>query len=168
MTTKSFMTIKNFMTLMFAAVVIVSGLCACGDDDDEPEAAVATQVAGSYTGNEVIMVMGEESSNGTATYEFAKASDITVDMTIPESGEGPMTIPKLVVKNIPLAKNGNSIAGKLASYTGTVTTASGSEKAYTVSNVTLLMNDKTMVVTFSLKYGNMPMAMETTFTGTRQ
>ncbi|MBO4822107.1 MAG: hypothetical protein J5548_11685 [Prevotella sp.] len=162
------MTIKSFMTMMVAAVVIVSGLCSCGDDDDEPEAAVATQVAGSYTGNEVIMVMGEESSNVTTTYEFTKASDITVNMTIPESGEGAMLIPKLVVKNIPVAKNGNSIAGKLASYTGTVTTSSGSEKAYTVSNVTLLMNDKTMVATFSVKYGNMPMSMETTFTGTRR
>lgn len=162
------MKIKVLMTIM-AAVVIVSGISSCGSDDDEQEAAVATQVAGSYKGNEVIMIMGEESSNDTKTYEFAKVSDTSVDMTIPESGEtGFMMIPKLMVKNIPLTKNGNTISGSVASYSGTVTNASGAEKAYTISNVAVVFSDKNVAVTFSLKYGTMPMTMETTFTGIRQ
>ena len=37
----------------------------------------------------------------------------------------------------------------------------------TVSDVTVVYSDKTVVVTFSLKYGNMPFAMATTFTGNK-
>jgi hypothetical protein len=113
--------------------------------------------------------MGEESSNGTATYEFAKASDTSVDMTIPSSGEsGMMMIPALPVKNIPLTKSGDIITGELASYAGTVANAQGAEKAYTISDITIMFREKTAVVTFSLKYGNMPMVMETSFTGNRK
>ena len=162
------MEFKKILTMMMAAMAVVLSVCSCGSDDDEPEAALATQVIGSYTGNEVVSVMGEESSNGTSTYEFAKSSDTSIDMTIPELGEGTMLIPKLAVKNIPLSKGNNAIAGRLASYEGTVTTASGAERAYTVSDVTLLFNEKNVVVTFSLKYGNMPFAMVTNFTGTKK
>lgn len=166
------MKIKGIMTMLIAGVAIVLGMSSCSSNDDEPEVAVATQVAGSYTGNEVIMVMGEESSSGSSTYEFAKSTDTSVDMTIPESGEsGMMMIPKLPVKNIPLTKSGNSITGRLASYTGTVTNAKGDEKAFTVSDLVVIFEDvpkgKAVAVSFSLKYGNMPMAMETTFAGNK-
>ena len=162
------MEIKKIMTMMAAALAIVIGVCSCGSDDDEPEVAVAAQGEGSYTGNEVIMVMGEESSNGTATYSIVKSSDVSVDMTIPSSGEGFMAIPAIQVKNIPLTKTGNTITGKLASFAGTVTNAQGQERAFTLSDVTVMVSDKTAVVKFSLKYGTMPFAMETTFTGTKK
>jgi len=150
---------------LIASLATVLGTSSCSSDD-EPEAPVAAQVAGSYTGNEVIMVDNEESSNETKTYEITKVSDTSVDMTVPEWGMGMMTIPSFVVKNIPLAKSGNTITGKLASYSGTVKNAKGEEKAYVVSNVALIFNDKTVVATYSLKYGNMPFLMTTTFTGT--
>ncbi len=162
------MKIKKFMTLMVAAVAIVLGVCSCGNDDDEPEVAVAAQVIGSYTGQEIITVMGDESSNGTATYEFSKFSDTSIDMTVPESGSGAMAIPSFTVKNILLAKGDNAIIGKLASYSGTVINSKGDEKAYTLSDVTVVFNGKTVVVTLSLKYGNMPFAMVTNFTGTKK
>ena len=163
------MKIKSLMTMMVAAAAFVFGVSSCGSDDDAAEVAVATQVAGSYSGNEVVMVMGEESSNETKTYTFAKASETTVDMTIPEMGMGGhMTIPELPVKNIPLKKNGNAIGGNLASYTGSVTNAEGSDKAFTITDLVILVDGKNMVVTFSLKYGNMPMSMETTFTGIKK
>ena len=166
------MKFKSFM-MMMAAMAFVFGVCSCSSDDDEPEVALATQVVGSYTGPEVIMVMGEESSSGTSTYAFTKATDTSVDMMIPESGEmGRMMIPKLPVKNITLTKHGNSIMGSLDSYTGTVINAAGDEKAYTISGLAVFFEDvpqgKAVAVTFSLKYGNMPMTMETTFTGDRQ
>ena len=156
------------MTMMVAVVAVMLGVCSCGSDDDDPVVALASQVVGSYTGNEIIMVMGEESSNRNTTYEITKASDSTVDMLIPESGEMGMVIPALTVKNIPLTDVGSSISGKLAKYEGTVKNAKGDEKAYTINNLTVLVNDKKAVVTFSLKYGNMPMAMETSFTGTKK
>ena len=159
------MKIKSLTIALIASLATVLGTSSCSSDD-EPEAPVAAQVAGSYTGNEVIMVDNEESSNETKTYEITKVSDTSVDMTVPEWGMGMMTIPSFVVKNIPLAKSGNAITGKLASYSGTVKNAKGEEKAYVVSNVALIFNDKTVVATYSLKYGNMPFLMTTTFTGT--
>ena len=159
------MRIKSLTIALIASLATVLGTSSCSSDD-EPEAPVAAQVAGSYTGNEVIMVDNEESSNETKTYEITKVSDTSVDMTVPEWGMGMMTIPSFVVKNIPLAKSGNTITGKLASYSGTMKNAKGEEKAYVVSNVALIFNDKTVVATYSLKYGNMPFLMTTTFTGT--
>ena len=159
------MRIKSLTIALIASLATVLGTSSCSSDD-EPEAPVAAQVAGSYTGNEVIMVDNEESSNETKTYEITKVSDTSVDMTVPEWGMGMMTIPSFVVKNIPLAKDGNTIKGKLASYSGTVKNAKGEEKAYVVSNVALMFSDKKVVGTYSLKYGNMPFLMTTTFTGT--
>ena len=159
------MKIKSLTIALIVSLAVVLGISSCSSDD-EPEAPVATQVAGSYTGNEVIMVDNDESSNETKTYEITKGSDTSVDMTVPEWGMGMMTIPSFVVKNIPLAKSGNTITGKLASYSGTVKNAKGEEKAYIVSNVALMFSDKKVVGTYSLKYGNMPFIMTTSFTGT--
>ena len=161
------MKIKSFLTMSFAAVALVLGVCACGSDDDEPEVAVADQVVGSYTGTEVLTVMGEVDES-TETFEFSKSTDSSVDMVIPKYGEGMMTVPALTVKGIMLTKSGNTITGKLAKYEGVVKSADGSEKAYTVSDVTVIFSDKTVVVTFTQKYGNMPFAFEGQFTGTRK
>ena len=161
------MKIKSLTIALIASLATVLGTSSCSSDD-EPEAPVATQVAGSYTGNEVIMVDNDESSNETKTYEITKASDTSVDMTVPEWGMGMMTIPSFIVKNIPLAKSGNTITGKVASYSGTVKNAKGEEKAYVVSNVALMFSDKKVVGTYSLKYGNMPFLMTTTFSGERK
>lgn len=166
------MKIRNFMTMMVAAAALVIGVSSCGDDNDEPEVAVAAQVAGSYTGNEVMTVMGDPDES-VKTFEFTKATDISVDMTIPEYGEGMMSLPALPVKGIMLTKSPttvseNSISGQLSSYTGTVKNADGSEKAYTVSDLTLFFDANKVVVTFKLKYGNMPFDFVGQFTGTKK
>ena len=161
------MKIKSFMTMMVATVALVVSVSSCSSDDDEPEVAVAAQVAGSYTGQEVMTVMGDV-DEGTKTFVFTKATDTTVDLVIPEYGEGMMSLPALPVKSITLTKNGNTITGSTASYTGTVTTAAGAEKAYTITGLTVIFNDKNVVVTFSLKYGNMPFDFAGQFTGTRK
>jgi hypothetical protein len=49
-----------------------------------------------------------------------------------------------------------------------VKSSDGSEKAYTVSDITVIFNDKTVVMTFTQKYGNMPFAFEGQFTGSRK
>ena len=164
------MKIKSLMIAMIASVAVVLGTTSCSSsNDDEPEAPVATQVAGSYTGNEVVIVDKEESSNDTKTYQFTKVSDTSIDMTVPEMGMGGMmTIPALIVKNIPLTKSDNTVTGKLTSYSGTVKNASGDDKAFTLSDITVIFSDKTVVVKFSLKYGAMPMSMDTTFAGTKK
>ena len=155
------------MTMTLAAVAFVFSMSSCSSNDDEPEMAVADQVVGSYTGTEVLTVMGE-ADESTETFEFTKASDVSIDLTLPKYGEGMMTVPALPVKGIMLTKSGNTITGKLAKYEGTVKTADGAEKAYTVSDLTVIFSDKTVVVTFTQKYGNMPFAFEGQFTGTRK
>ena len=155
------------MTL--AALAFVVSMSSCSKDDDAPEVAVAEQVAGTYSGNEIVMVMGEESSNETKIYSFEKVTDTSVDMLIPEMGMGGhMSIPALQVKNIPLKKNGNTIGGELASYAGTVINADGAEKAFTITGLVILIDGNNIAVTYSLKYGNMPMSMETTLIGTKK
>ena len=161
------MKIKSFMTMTMAAMAFVVSMSSCSSDDDEKAEPVATQVAGSYTGKEIFVVDNEESSNETKTYQFNKASDVTVDLVIPEVGMGMMAIPSITVKGIPLSKDGNTIMGKLALFEGTVKGADGSDKAYTVSDVTALFSDKTVVVTFTLKYGRMPYPFTATFTGNK-
>lgn len=155
------------MTMTLAAVTFVLSMCSCSSNDDEPEVAVADQVVGSYTGTEVLTVMGE-ADESTETFEFTKVSDVSVDVTLPKYGEGMMMVPALPVKGIMLTQSGNTITGKLAKYEGTVKTADGADKAYTVSDITVIFSDKTVVVTFTQKYGNMPFAFEGQFTGTRK
>ena len=161
------MKFKSFMMMIVAAAAVVLGVSSCGSDDDEPEVAVAEQVAGSYTGTEVMIVMGEPDED-TKTFEFTKATEVAVDMMIPEYGEGMMSLAKMPVKNIPLTKSGNTITGKLEKYEGAVTNASGAEKAYTVNDLVVIFSDKTVAVTFKLKYGNMPFDFEGQFTGTKK
>ena len=158
---------KKILTMTMVVMAFVVSMSSCSKDDDTPEVAVADQVVGSYTGTEVLTVMGE-ADESTETFEFTKASDVSVDVTLPKYGEGMMTVPALPVKGISLTKSGNTITGKLAKYEGTVKSADGSEKAYTVSDVIVIFSDKTVVVTFTQKYGNMPFAFEGQFTGTRK
>ena len=156
------MKIKSFMMMTMAAVALVFGVSSCGGDDDVPEAPVATQVAGSYTGTEILTVSGE-ADESTETFVFTKATDVSVDVTLPEYGEGMMTIPALPVKGVMLTKSGNTISGKLDKYEGT--TEAG--KAYTISNIVVLFSDNTVVMTFKMKYGNMPFDFDGQFTGNR-
>lgn len=163
------MKIKSFMTMAVAAMAFAFGMSSCSSDDDEKVTPAATEVAGSYSGQEIVMVMGEESSNETKIYSFEKVTDTSVDMLIPEMGMGGhMSIPALQVKNIPLKKNGNTIGGELASYAGTVINADGAEKAFTITGLVILIDGNNIAVTYSLKYGNMPMSMETTLIGTKK
>jgi len=163
-------------SLMLAAMAFVIGMSSCSSssNDDVPEVAVADQVAGSYTGKEEINTMGEIDTDEAANFVFAKSTEVSIDMTIPPMGGGMMSIPALPVKNIPLTKNGNTITGKLDKYPvnddkpATVKNANGEEKTYTVSHLSIVFSDKTVAVTYSLKYGNMPFDMVTQFTGTKK
>ncbi len=159
---------KNLMTMTIAAVAFVMSMSSCSSSssNDEPQPLV-TQVIGSWTGNEIFMVDNEESSNETKTYGFTKATEVSVDMMIPEVGMGMMTIPSITVKGIALTQEGNTIKGKIAKYEGTVKGADGSDKSYTITDLAALFSDNTVVVTYSMKYGKMPFPFEARFTGIR-
>lgn len=164
-----FMKINNFLKVMMAAVAIVIGVSSC-DSDDDSAAAVADEVVGSYTGEQVITIMGDPEDD-TATFKFVKSSDSSIDMIIPQSGEGMMVIPALTVKNIPLTKYNNGASGTLDSFTGTVTNAKGEEKTFTVSKLMVVFDTnpkgKAVVATYVLKFGSMPFEMVTTFNGSK-
>ena len=171
------MKIKHFMMMTMAAVALVFGVSSCGGDDDVPpvpESPVADLLVGSYSGTEIMTVSGDIDESDKV-FQFTKANDTTVDMVIPAYGEGMMTLPELPVKGIILAKQDEYIAGVLpinpttgtASYSGTVKNAKGEEKTYVVSDFMVLYSgkDNAIMVTFKLKYGNMPFDFDGVFTG---
>ena len=165
------MKIKSFMMMTMAAVALVFGVSSCGGDDDVPpvpESPTANLVAGNYSGIETMTVSGDEDKNDVI-FQFTRATDSTVDMVIPAYGEGMMTLPELPVKGIILVKEDTNIAGALplGSYTGTVKNAKGEEKTYVVSDFMVLYSgkDNAIMVTFKLKYGNMPFEFNGVFTG---
>lgn len=164
-----FMKINNFLKVMMASVAIVIGVSSC-DSDDDSVVAVADEVVGSYTGEETIVIMGDPEDD-TATFKFFKSSDSSIDMIIPQSGEGMMVIPALTVKNIPLKKYNNGASGTLDSFTGTVTNAKGEEKTFTVTKLMVVFDTnpkgKAVVATYVLKFGSMPFEMVTTFNGSK-
>ena len=164
------MKIKSFILTTMAAVALVFGVSSCGDDDvpPVPESPVADLLAGSYSGTETMTVSGDIDES-EKVFQFTKANDTTVDMVIPAYGEGMMTLPELPVKGIILVKEDTNIAGALplGSYTGTVKNAKGEEKTYVVSDFMVLYSgkDNAIMVTFKLKYGNMPFDFNGVFTG---
>ncbi|MBR4897198.1 MAG: hypothetical protein IKZ48_00190 [Prevotella sp.] len=158
---------KKLMMMTLAALAFAFGVCSCGSDDDEPDVAVAAQVAGSYTGEGIMTVMGEV-FNSTPTYVFEKATDVSLNMTIPATSGGSMNIPALLVKNITLNNSNDIITGRLDSYTGTVNDGNGASKSYTVTDLTAIFKDKAVVVSYTLKYGNMPFTLSGQFTGTKK
>ena len=171
------MKIKSFILTTMAAVALVFGVSSCGGDDDVPpvpESPTANLVAGNYSGTETMTVSGDEDKNDVI-FQFTRATDSTVDMVIPAYGEGMMTLPELPVKGIILAKQDEYIAGVLpinpttgtASYSGTVKNAKGEEKTYVVSDFMVLYDSEknAIMVTFKLKYGNMPFEFNGVFTG---
>ena len=164
------MKIKSFILTTMAAVALVFGVSSCGGDDvpPVPESPVADLLAGSYSGTETMTVSGDIDES-EKVFQFTKANDTTVDMVIPAYGEGMMTLPELPVKGIILVKEDTNIAGALplGSYTGTVKNAKGEEKTYVVSDFMVLYStkDNAIMVTFKLKYGNMPFDFNGVFTG---
>ena len=162
------MKIKSFMLTTMAAVALVFGVSSCGGDDDvppAPETPLAKQVAGSYTGNEVVVVDGDESSNETKTYVFTESTsgDWWLNMTIPSVGMGKMTIPDLPVKDIPLIKDGSIITGRIDEFGSAISDGQGHITEYVVKNLNFRFQDNKIYMTFDLKYGKMPFLMSFTF-----
>ncbi len=110
------------------------------------------------------------------TFKVTKADGTHIDLTLPAAGEGAMALPSLDVKNIQTTAETEITVGdqKVKAYTATLDSYSGSitvngeEKAYTITNLSVAVTGNACVVTYTLKYGKMPMAMEATFQGTRK
>ena len=155
------------MTMMVAIAAFMTSVSSCSSDDDK-ELPLAAYAVGTYEGEEVMTVSGEDTPS-KKYYSFTSSADATVNMIIPPTDDegSMMSLPQLYVMGIPLTKNGDNIIGNLASYTGKVMNFDMVEKAYTVSNLTLIFNGDMVVATYSLKYGNMPFDFTCRFTGTQ-
>lgn len=161
--------------MMFASVALLVGTTSCGDDDDDKVVSVAEAMAGEYNGDLGISVMGAEVKS-EGTFKVTKADGTHINLTLPAAGEGAMALPSLDVKNIQTTAETEITVGDqkvkaytatLDSYSGTIT-VNGEEKAYTITNLSVAVTGNACVVTYTLKYGKMPMAMEATFQGTRK
>ena len=161
--------------MMFASVALLVGTTSCGDDDDDKVVSVAEAMAGEYNGDLGISVMGTEVKS-EGTFKVTKADGTHINLTLPAAGEGAMALPALDVKNIQTSGEAEITVGdqKVKAYTATLDNYSGSitvdgeEKAYTVTNLSVAVTGNACVITYTLKYGRMPMPMEATFQGTRK
>lgn len=161
--------------MMFASAALLVGTTSCGDDNDDKEVSVAEAMAGEYNGNLGISVMGTEVKS-EGTFKVTKADGTHIDLTMPAAGEGAMALPSLDVKNIQTTAETEITVGdqKVKAYTATLDSYSGSitvngeEKAYTITNLSVAVTGNACVITYTLKYGKMPMAMEATFQGTKK
>lgn len=161
---------KKFFSLMALVLAIVCTNVAfnsCSDDDDAAATPAAAEVAGTYSGNGTMTVMGQSFDYPNVSYTLTAKDESTVTLTIPATGEGSMKFPDLKVENISVTKasDGTYTLGE-TEYKGTVT-VDGATKNYTVMVASSSVNGSTLKLNYSLQYGAMPMAMVTTFEGTK-
>ncbi|MBO4597013.1 MAG: hypothetical protein J5676_03930 [Bacteroidaceae bacterium] len=169
------MRLKSVITMVFASVALLVGTTSCGDDDDDKVVSAAEAMAGEYNGELGISVMGTEVKS-EGIFKVTKADGTHIDLTLPAAGEGAMALPSLDVKNIQTTAETEITVGDqkvkaytatLDSYSGTIT-VNGEEKAYTITNLSVAVTGNACVITYTLKYGKMPMAMSATFQGTKK
>ncbi len=157
----------SLMALVLAMVCTNVAFNSCSDDDDAAATPAAAEVAGTYSGNGTMTVMGQSFDYPNVSYTLTAKDESTVTLTIPATGEGSMKFPDLKVENISVTKasDGTYTLGE-TEYKGTVT-VDGATKNYTVTVASSSVSGSTLKLNYSLQYGAMPMAMVTTFEGTK-
>ena len=148
---------KTMMAMMLALVSMCVAFSSCSSDDDNDIVAAAKEIAGSYTSNLDMTVMGKASTYDNVTLKIEAVDDATVKITLPACGEGMMTLPALEVPAVKVSGSNGAYAFAQENYAGTVT-VNGAEKNYTVT-LQGTLKDKTLTVNYSVQYGKMPMPM---------
>ncbi len=148
---------KTMMAMMLALVSMCVVFNSCSSDDDNDTVAAAKEIAGSYTSNLEMTVMGEPSTYNNLTLKIEAVDDATVKVTLPACGEGMMALPALEVPAVKVSGSNGAYAFSKDNYTGTVT-VKGAEKNYTVT-LQGTLKDNTLTVNYSVQYGKMPMPM---------
>lgn len=157
----------SMMALILAMACTTLAFNSCNNDDDTPATPAAAEVAGTYTGNGTMTVMGQSFDYPNVAYTLTAKDETTLTLTIPATGEGSMKFPDLKVENISVKKasDGTYQLGE-TEYNGSVT-VDGATKNYTVTVANSTISGSTLKLNYSLQYGSMPMAMVTTFEGTK-
>lgn len=157
---------KTMMAMMLALVSMCVVFNSCSSDDDNDTVAAAKEIAGSYTSNLEMTVMGEPSTYNNLTLKIEAVDDATVKVTLPACGEGMMALPALEVPAVKVSGSNDAYAFSKENYTGTVT-VKGAEKNYTVT-LQGTLKDNTLTVNYSVQYGKMPMPMIAKFVCTKK
>lgn len=148
---------KTMMAMMLALVSMCVVFNSCSSDDDNDTVVAAKEIAGSYTGNMEMTVMGETSPYDNVTMKIEAVDDATVKVTLPACGEGMMALPALEVPAVKVSGSNGAYAFVQENYAGTIT-VNGAEKKYTVT-LQGTLKDKTLTINYSVQYGKMPMPM---------
>lgn len=146
---------KTMMAMMLALVSMCVAFSSCSSDDDT--VAAAKEIAGTYTSNLDMTVMGQASIYENLTMKIEAVDDATVKVTLPACGEGMMALPALEVPAVKVSGSNGAYAFSQESYAGTIT-VNGAEKNYTVT-LQGTLRDNTLTVNYSVQYGKMPMPM---------
>ena len=159
------MEIKKIMAMLMAATVMLMGAASCDDDDDDKTVPAAEAMAGTYSGEYILTVMG---TADTTQVEMVvnKVDDSTIQLVTPAAGSGAMALPSLSIEMTATETAGVYMA-KAESVAGTII-VNDAEKAYTFSDVVVAVQDKKAAINYSLQYGKMPMAMVVTFVGEKK
>ena len=149
---------KTMLAMMLALVSMCVAFTSCSSDDDDPvQTPAAKEIAGTYTSDLKMTVMGETSTTEDAVLKIEAVDDNTVKITLPASGSGMMSLPALEVPAVKVSGSDGSYTFAKDSYTGTIT-VNDVEKNYTVTLEGTYKNN-TLTVNYSLQYGKMPAAM---------
>ena len=157
---------KTMMAMMLALVSMCVVFNSCSSDDDNDTVVAAKEIAGSYTGNMEMTVMGETSPYDNVTMKIEVVDDATVKVTLPDCGEGMMALPALEVPAVKVSVSNGAYAFSKENYTGTVT-VNGAEKNYTVT-LQGTLKDNTLTGNYKVQYGKMPMPMIAKFVCTKK
>lgn len=161
---------KNFLAMMIAAATMTMSVSSCDDDDDDNNSqastiSVAEAMAGSYNGDYVLSVMGSGDTT-QVVMTINKVDDNTIQLVTPSAGSGAMALPSLTC-DLKASASNNVYTATAESVSGSVT-VNDVEKAYTFSDVAVVVSGNTAAITYSLQYGKMPMAMVVSFKGEKK
>lgn len=160
---------KSFLAMMIAAATMTMSVSSCDDDDDDNTPAstisVAEAMAGSYNGDYVLTVMGSGDTT-QVVMTINKVDDNTIQLVTPSAGSGAMALPSLTC-DLKASASNNVYTATAESVSGSVT-VNDVEKAYTFSDVAVVVSGNTAAITYSLQYGKMPMAMVVSFKGEKK
>ncbi len=74
---------KRISFYLFAMLIgSMSFLMSCSDDDDDDTTVASEKVAGTYNGNLVVKLMGQEVANETKSLSLVKNGDDAVNVVI--------------------------------------------------------------------------------------
>jgi hypothetical protein len=121
---------------------------------------VAENIAGTYDGIVTMSVRGETQGDPTeAKVIIASESENTVSITLPQMGEGRVSIPSFTVTGVSVAKNGKVYNIEKENISATV------ESMQITGSLVGNVESGKLNMSYSLKPGAMPMNIDFTFAG---